>query len=170
MIPVGIYLAAIVAANLLAAEYGPAITPYTAFLLIGVDLTLRDYLHDRWPLRYPTGWRWMMAGLIVTGGLLSWLVQPDAGRIALASSVAFMVSALLDTLVYHALGSRPWMVRANGSNVVGAAADSILFPTLAFGVFLPLIILGQFAAKVGGGLLWSAIIARRRAPAHSEVG
>ena len=38
--------------------------------------------------------------------------------------------------------------------------------TIAFGSFLPLIVLGQFAAKVGGGFVWSLFLAvpvRRRA-------
>ena len=41
------------------------------------------------------------------------------------------------------------------------AVDSILFPTIAFGSFLPLIVLGQFAAKVGGGFVWSLLLNRR---------
>ena len=50
------------------------------------------------------------------------------------------------------------MVRVNGSNVFSAAVDSAVFPTLAFGVFLPWVILGQFAAKVAGGFVWSMIL------------
>ena len=41
---------------------------------------------------------------------------------------------------------------------VGAAVDSILFPTIAFGSFLPTIIALQFAAKVAGGALWSIAV------------
>ena len=36
--------------------------------------------------------------------------------------------------------------------------NSIVFPTLAFGGFMPVIVLGQFAAKVLGGFLWSKIL------------
>lgn len=39
-----------------------------------------------------------------------------------------------------------------------AAIDSVLFPTLAFGVFMPHIVLMQFAAKVGGGAIWSWVL------------
>jgi hypothetical protein len=42
--------------------------------------------------------------------------------------------------------------------VPSAAVDSIVFPTIAFGGFLPLITLGQFAAKVAGGAVWSIIL------------
>jgi hypothetical protein len=48
---IAIYLAAIVTANLAVATFGPSITPLTAFLLIGLDLTTRDVLHDRWEYR-----------------------------------------------------------------------------------------------------------------------
>ena len=51
----------------------------------------------------------------------------------------------------------------NGSNIVGAAADSLIFPTLAFGAFLPWVVLGQFVAKVAGGALWALVLARRAA-------
>jgi uncharacterized PurR-regulated membrane protein YhhQ (DUF165 family) len=56
------------------------------------------------------------------------------------------------------LRGKQWLVRANGSNVIGAAVDSIVFPTLAFGAFLPAIIALQFAAKVAGGLIWSIVM------------
>jgi hypothetical protein len=48
MIYVAIYLAAIVVANLSVAALGPQAVIVNAFLLIGLDLTLRDKLHDRW--------------------------------------------------------------------------------------------------------------------------
>jgi uncharacterized PurR-regulated membrane protein YhhQ (DUF165 family) len=48
-----------------------------------------------------------------------------------------------------------WMRRANASNVAGAAIDSLVFPTIAFGVLMPQIILMQFAAKVAGGAVWA---------------
>lgn len=46
----------------------------------------------------------------------------------------------------------------NGSNVAGALVDSAVFPTLAFGEVLPLVILGQFAAKSAGGAVWSLVL------------
>lgn len=157
------YLAAIVAANLSVAYFGPSAVIWNAFLLIGLDLTARDRLHDRWS-RHQLALR--MALLIAAGGAISYILNRDAAQIAVASTVAFCVAAVLDTVVYAALHSRPWFVRVQSSNVVAAAADSLLFPTIAFGSFLPLLVVGQFAAKVFGGFLWSLILAvpqRRRA-------
>lgn len=158
-----VYLAAIVAANLAVVAFGPGITILDAFLLIGLDLTLRDRLHDEWKGRWL---RPKMVALIAAGGVLSYLVNASAAQIALSSTVAFVVAAALDATVYGLLEGRPRWERVNGSNIVGAAADSLLFPTLAFGSFLPLIVLGQFLAKVLGGFLWfwvlRALPVRRR--------
>ena len=48
MIYVIIYLVAIVSANLLIIWFGPAVSILNAFFLIGLDLSLRDRLHDLW--------------------------------------------------------------------------------------------------------------------------
>ena len=100
--------------------------------------------------------------LIGTGSLISYALNSAAGQIALASFVAFAAAGVTDTIVYQALHKRAWMVKVNGSNVASAAVDSIAFPTIAFGAFLPLIVLGQFAAKVGGGFMWAWIIGKFR--------
>jgi hypothetical protein len=162
MIYVVIYLGALVAANLLVASLGPVAMPVIAFLLIGLDLTLRDRLHDLW-----TGWNlWpRMLGLISAAGLLSYALNPASGRIAAASVIAFSLASLADALGYHWLHGRSWAVRVNGSNVAGAAVDSLAFPLLAFGSALPSIVLAQLLAKVAGGVAWALVIAwliRRR--------
>lgn len=160
---VAIYLAAIATANLAAARYGPAATIVIAFLFIGLDMACRDALQERWAGR----WMWpRMLGLIVAGGLVSFIVNRDAAVIAVASTVAFVASTAVDALVFAALGDRDRLVKWNGSNLVSAAVDSLLFPTIAFGSLLPLVVVGQYVAKVGGGLVWSlalnAVSVRRR--------
>ena len=152
-----LYLGAIVAANLLVARFGPSVTVLNAFLFIGLDLTSRDTLHDRW---HGKGLRWKMTLLVGTGSVLSYLLNRDAGRIAFASFVAFAVAGFVDVVVYEWALRRGVgkMRRINESNVAAAAADSTLFPTIAFGEFLPLIVLGQFAAKVFGGAVWAWVL------------
>lgn len=153
---VGAYLVAIVAANLLVAALGPSVAVANAFLFIGLDLTARDRLHEAWRGR---GLVWKMGALIAAGSALSYLLNANAGPIALASFCAFAVSATLDGVVYAALGRRAYLVRVNGSNVISAAADSVIFPALAFG--FPLlwgVMAGQFAAKVAGGFIWSSVL------------
>lgn len=158
---IGIYLAAIVAANLLVTQFGPASSIYIAFVFIGADLTVRDKLHDQWHGRQLLP---KMAGLIVAGSLISWLLNAQAGPIALASFLAFAGAASADALVYQSLARFDWFKRANGSNLAGAAVDSLVFPVIAFGGFPMLIIAGQFVAKVAGGLVWSWLLARKPRP------
>jgi uncharacterized PurR-regulated membrane protein YhhQ (DUF165 family) len=152
------YLLAIVLANLTVVWFGPGVTIVNAFLFIGLDLTARDKLHDIWHGRH----LWpKMAALIATGSALSWLLNRGAGQIAIASMAAFGAAAIVDAVVYHALKGESRIVRINGSNVPSALVDSLIFPTLAFGGFLPLIVLGRFVAKVGGGFVWSRILVGR---------
>ena len=154
-----IYLAAIVLANFLVYWFGPSFVIYNAFILIGLDLTLRDRLHDKWH----NNKLWLkMLSLIAAGSLITFLLNQDTSQIALASVLAFAGAAMADTFIYSTLFHKKFLIRANGSNVFGALVDSVLFPTLAFGVFMPWIILGQFAAKVAGGFIWSLIINRLR--------
>lgn len=145
-----IYAVAITLANLSVATFGPAITPVNAFVLIGLDLALRDWLHFRLKVS-------QMGCLIASTGLLTYLLNPAAGMIAVASAVSFTAAALIDWVAFAKIKAS-WMVRANGSNVAGAAVDSLVFPTIAFGALMPQIVLAQFAAKVAGGAVWAYVI------------
>jgi hypothetical protein len=152
IVAVTVYAAAMTAANISVATFGPWVSPINSFLLIGLDLALRDWLHLR--LRW-----WQMGALISVSGLLTYLLAPAASHIAIASAVAFTAAAVTDWSVFARMRGS-WLRRANGSNVAGAAVDSLVFPTLAFGVLMPHIIALQFAAKVGGGALWTLALRR----------
>ncbi len=152
---VALYLAAIVAANLLVTRFGAKAVYVVAFALIGLDLTLRDRLHEAWRGRQLVA---KMGALIAAGSVLSWLLNRGAGRVAVASCVAFAAAATADAITFHLLGRRQYLVRVNGSNVLGALADSLVFPTLAFGGFALAVTAGQFVSKVGGGFLWSLLL------------
>lgn len=155
---IAVYILAMVTANLLVSWLGPWFSPVNAFLLIGLDLTLRDVMHDRLT-------RWQLLAVVLAGGVITWGLNPAAGMIAVASATAFTASAFADWLTYSLLRNHKWTVRANGSNVVGAAVDSLIFPTLAFGGFLPHIVALQFAAKVTGGAIWAWLISLKFKPA-----
>lgn len=165
IILVVLWLTAIVAANLSSTHFGPSASVYNAFFLIGLSLTTRDALHTAWD---GEGLKWKMAALIVAGSAISYLINQDAAQIALASCIALAAAESVDAVIYHVLRKRDWLERSNGSNVPSAAVDSLVFPTIAFGGFLPMIVLGQFAAKVGGGLVWSLIIGKVRGAATGD--
>lgn len=150
------YIMAIVAANVSVMLFGPEVSILNAFAFIGLNLSARDTLHDIWKGSNLTR---NMSALILFGALLSALF--GAGQVALASFAAFAASESVDTIIYKALGKRPKLLQVNGSNVVSAAVDSLVFPLIAFGT--PLLIgiaLGQFLAKVAGGFLWSLVLQR----------
>ena len=156
MIFVLTYLVAIVLANLLIVWVGPTISIVNAFFLIGLDLSLRDKLHDLW--QGDRLWIKMLV-LICTGSFLTILINYDALPVALASATAFLTSGLGDAFTYERLKSKTFLVRSNSSNVTGSLIDSLVFPILAFG-FPPLwgIVFGQFVAKIFGGAIWSFAI------------
>lgn len=154
LIAAAIYAMAMTLANLSIAEFGRVAIPINAFLLIGLDLALRDWLH----VRIKT---WQMAALIAFSGALTFALNPAAGHIAIASACAFMAAALADWAVFARMRGS-WMMRANGSNVAGALVDSIVFPAMAFGGLDPLIVAQMFVAKVAGGAMWAWIIGRKQ--------
>jgi len=144
------YAVAMVAANLLVATFGPSISPINSFFLIGLDLALRDWLH----VRLKT---WQMGCLIVGTGLITYALNPASEMIAIASATSFLVAALVDWAIFvKTTGS--WIKRSNISNTAGAAVDSLLFPTIAFGVLMPEIVALQFIAKTSGGAIWSYLL------------
>lgn len=161
MVLIALYLLAIVLANLSVATFGTQVVILNAFVLIAFDLTLRDRLHEQWQHKHL---KRNMALLIVTGSVLSALLNANATQIAIASCVAFGAAAIVDTFVYASLDGQSRMVRMNVSNVFSAAVDSFLFPAIAFGMpILWGIVAGQWIAKVLGGLLWSWLLSRNDA-------
>jgi uncharacterized PurR-regulated membrane protein YhhQ (DUF165 family) len=147
------YAVAMIAANLLVATFGPSVTAINAFLLIGLDLTLRDWLHFRLKT-------WQMGGLIIGTGLITYALNPASGMIAVASAVSFLAASIVDWAMFvKTTGS--WIKRANVSNTAGAAVDSLLFPTIAFGALMPEIVALQFIAKVSGGAVWSYVLEKK---------
>jgi hypothetical protein len=67
-------------ANLSISHFGPWVSPINAFVLIGLDLALRDYLHYRLKA-------WQMLALISATGLVTYLLNP-AAAIAMRAAIA----------------------------------------------------------------------------------
>lgn len=154
-----IFVLAITISNLMIGWFGPWVSPINAFFLIGLDLSIRDHLHEKW-----NGSSKRMLLLISIAGALSFLFNPAVARIAIASLLAFVVSSMADFYVYRKLIDKNWLKKSNYSNVAGATVDSVIFPVAAFGVFPGIIsiILLQSTAKIFGGGVWSLVIDRFR--------
>lgn len=156
-----IYAAAMTVANLSIAHFGPWVSPINAFVLIGLDLSLRDWLH----VRLKT---WQMLALIGASGALTYALNDASRHIVIASAAAFTLAALVDWQAFSRL-SGSWLRRSLGSNVVGAVVDTAVFSSLAFVLLAPnpkpLDVVAQIAglqllAKVAGGSLWAWALAR----------
>ena len=149
MVPIAIliYIAALCCANLLAHHFGPSATPWIALTLVGLDLSIRDWLNVVIP-------RWGMAILIPAAGLIAFAFDPSVRFIALASVVAFVISEWVEWGCFQA-AEGSWFKRAVKANTAAAAVDSLIFPALAFHAFLPWISLAQFLAKTVGSTVWA---------------
>lgn len=148
-----LYILAIVAANTFASLFGPSVTIVNAFVFIGLDMAIRDYLHDLYdePLK-------PMFILVGIGSLCSYL--SNAGMIAIASAVSFLIANSADTSIYHYLRKQSWVHRSLKSNIAASGIDSLLFPLIAFGSFMPTIVAGQWIAKIAGGIVFTVIFVK----------
>ena len=155
MIAACVYIGALCAANYLVFLFGPWWSLVNSFALIGLDFVLRDRLHERLGL-------WWVSALALAAGVISYLLNPAGGMIALASCASFVLAALGDGVAYQALIGKPWPVKSNASNAVAAGIDSLIFPLIAFGGLMPHIVIGQFVAKIGGGFVWSLMLGGSR--------
>jgi uncharacterized PurR-regulated membrane protein YhhQ (DUF165 family) len=141
------YIAVIYLANWAIQVFGPVpvgfglMAPAGVFFA-GLAFTLRDLVQDR------LGRAWTVAA-ILGGAAFSSLLSP---QFALASGAAFLISELLDYLVYTPLRKKNMLGAVAASNLVGLVVDSTLFLWLAFGNldFLA----GQIVAK-----LWMTLLA-----------
>lgn len=156
---VTMFITAMAAANLSIAAFGPWFLPVTAFVSVGIVLVSRDYLHDVWRDRRVGFWP-RMGGMIAAAGLLAYLVDESAARIAIASVCALIATALVETVVFETVLEKRWLWRSNISNTAGALTDSLVFPIIAFGwgmEGLVLLVLTQAATKAAGGWFWSLV-------------
>lgn len=153
-----IYLAAAVGANLTVTAFGEHGAYLTAFLIIPLDLIIRDILHEKWSEKI-----WLRMGLLIaTGSALSAIVVWDSRIVAVASFAAFAAGGLTNTFAYQKLISKPRLLKMNASNLPAAFIDSIVFAGILF-EFDGAFIVAQTAIKFVGGIMWSIIWVHIRA-------
>jgi uncharacterized PurR-regulated membrane protein YhhQ (DUF165 family) len=148
-----LFLAFVVAANVIVGEEGPDSTKYVAFLLVGPVLTLRDFLHRRWEVDDFQLWLRIL-GIVIAGAALSYVFALDNGDVPIASAVAFTVATLLDTYVFSRLRNDSLSIRVLVSNLFSGLADTFLFFWIAFGDPITEASYVQWLAKMAGGAVW----------------
>ena len=132
-----IYLACIVLADWVAAKWIIPILPEwgvyapAGVLFIGILLTLRDAIHDKY------GWKGTMGNVAMASALARCIGGLTSGgllqRIAVASFIAFALSESVDTVMYQIYLHLPWLKRVSLSNWWSSIVDSVVFIVLAFG-------------------------------------
>src|SRR5699024_1570990 len=113
---VTVFVTVMAAANLSIAAIGPWFLPVTAFFAVGVVPAPRDSRHGIWAPRRGGGFWPRMIGMIAAAAVLSFLVHPASGRVALASVSALVASSLTGSVAFQSLFTRRWIIRSNGSN------------------------------------------------------
>jgi len=131
----------------------PGVMAPSGVLMIGLALVLRDLVQRR------LGVNWAL-GAIFAGAALSAYIAPPA--LVIASTVAFLLSELVDMGIYTPLQKRGLVLAVAASSVVGLLVDSVIFLWLAFGSLEYLS--GQVIGKAWMVLLALPIVAllRRR--------
>lgn len=147
---VAVYVAAVVAANVLTFHFG--LVPVGFGMLVtagtyaaGFALLARDFVH-----RY-AGVGWALIG-VALGVALSWALASPA--IAAASAIAFLVAELVDLALYAAVRPRGFVRAAVLSNVASAPLDTVLFLLIAGFPLTLESVAGQFVGKV----LWATLV------------
>jgi hypothetical protein len=141
---IAIYLAVLVAANLVVYTTGQVALLLTGLVLVPLDFSIRVRLQEAWS--GPGLWL-RLAVLMVAGGGLTILVLPDASQVALASVSAFAAGSLLGAVVYAAALRWRTTVARGCSLGAMAAIDSVVFPMLAFEQVSGWLMVGQFLMK-----------------------
>ena len=144
-----IFLAAIVAANLIISHFGQWALPITALFLIPLDLVVRDVLHERWKGK---GLVVKMFVLIFVGSALTAILNHNAINIALASCIAFFSASTINYITYSLLYSKARLIKMNVSNTLAAITDSLVFPAIAFSTFNMALSTTQSLTKILGGV------------------
>jgi uncharacterized PurR-regulated membrane protein YhhQ (DUF165 family) len=131
----------------------PGVMAPSGVLMIGLALVLRDLVQRR------LGVNWAL-GAIFAGAALSAYIAPPA--LVIASTVAFLLSELVDLGIYTPLQKRGLVLAVAASSIVGLLVDSVIFLWLAFGSLDYLA--GQVIGKTWMVLLALPIVAllRRR--------
>lgn len=102
----------------------PGIMAPSGVLMAGLALVLRDLVQRR------LGKGWALVAIFI-GAALSYLLAPP--QLVVASTLAFLLSELIDFAVYTPLQERRMVLAVVLSSAVGLVVDSVVFLLLAFG-------------------------------------
>jgi uncharacterized PurR-regulated membrane protein YhhQ (DUF165 family) len=102
----------------------PGIMAPSGVLMIGLALVLRDLVQRR------LGVNWALGAIFAGAALSAWIAPP---ALVIASTVAFLLSELVDLGIYTPLQKRGLVLAVAASSIIGLLVDSVIFLWLAFG-------------------------------------
>lgn len=155
VLKISIYLLAFVLSNFIVLWFGNIGLIFTALFLIPFDFVMRCIFHETWK-----GFELItkMMLLVIVAGIITYLINYESKKIAIASIVGFAGAQITAGMFYQLVINKSYFVKVNGSDAVGIMFDSICFQLIAFGLISWQIFVSQFTLKVLGGLLWYWII------------
>jgi uncharacterized PurR-regulated membrane protein YhhQ (DUF165 family) len=158
VIKISIYLAAFVLSNFIVLWFGSVGLIFTALFLIPFDFVMRCIFHETWK-----GFELIakMTILVFAAGILSYLINYETHKIAIASIVGFSCAQIVAGLFYQLAIKKSYFIKVNGSDSVGILIDSILFQLVAFNFVNFEITISQFLLKITGGLFWYWILFKK---------
>ena len=152
------YISALVAANYLVLYMGRSGLLITASVLIPFDFVVRCSFHERWKGK---GLLLRLGSLILLASSITFLINKATLPIALGSAGGFIGANITAGIFYQLFIGKNYLIKVNGSDIVGIMTDSILFQLIAFGSISWTIWLSQTVIKFCGGLFWYYVIFHR---------
>lgn len=146
------YVAIFTVVGLIDCYCGAWIVPFTTCVCVAANMMLRDRVFcDR-------GLKFSMA-IAAIAGLCTFILNSDALTVAIASFVAVVTGSFVSGLVFELLKNKLVIEKARPiANTCSAVSDSLLYPTIAFMAFLPVISMEMFVSKFLSVLFYTFII------------
>ncbi len=157
-IKISVYLGAFVLANFVVLWFGATGLIFTALFLIPFDFVMRCVFHETWK-----GWEliWRMFLLVLSAGVLSYIINIDTKMIAIASVIGYTSAQIVAGAFYQILIQKSYFTKVNGSDALGILVDSMCFQMYAFSSISWSVMSSQFILKIIGGLFWYYIIFKK---------
>lgn len=155
VIKISIYLLAFVLSNFIVLWFGATGLIFTALFLIPFDFVMRCMFHERWK-----GLELMikLGVLIILSSAITYTINADSKSIALGSMFGFASAQIAAGIFYQLMIKKSYLVKVNGSDLIGILFDSVMFQFVAFSYIDLNITITQTLLKFAGGLFWYWIL------------
>ena len=146
------YVAIFTIVNLIVYYCGAWVIPITTSVCVAANMMLRDRVFCGKGLKFS-------AAIAAAAGLCTFAINHGALTVAIASFTAVVVGAFVAGGAFKLLKNKVAIEKARPiANTCSAVTDSILYPTIAFMTFLPLVSVEMFASKFLSVLFYTFII------------